>query len=52
MRHPSLILKQANAVLKVEPRESQNLVQFEVVKLKMVDGVYLLDRQTLLTPSA
>jgi len=44
-----LKLKQASAVLKVEPKELQNLVQFGVVKPKRVDGVYLFDKETLLT---
>ena len=45
----ALKLKQASAVLKVEPKELQNLVQFGVVKPKRVDGTYLFDRETLLT---
>ena len=49
MPQPALKLKQASAVLKVEPKELQNLVQFEVVKQKWVDGAYLFDRETLLT---
>jgi hypothetical protein len=44
-----LKLKQASAVLKVDPKELQNLVQFGVVKPKRVDGAYLFDRETLLT---
>ena len=44
-----LKLKQASAVLKVQPKELQNLVQFGVVKPKRVDGTYLFDRETLLT---
>ena len=44
-----LKLKQASAVLKVEPKELQNLVQFGVVKPKRVDGVYLFDKEALLT---
>ena len=44
-----LKLKQASAVLKVEPKELQNLVQFGVVKPKWVDGAYLFDKETLLT---
>ncbi len=44
-----LKLKQASAVLKVEPKELQNLVQFGVVKPKRVDGAYLFDKETLLT---
>ena len=45
----ALKLKQASAVLKVEPKELQNLVQFGVVKPKTVDGVNFFDRETLLT---
>ena len=49
MPQRALKLKQASAVLKVEPKELQNLVQFGVVKPKRVDGAYLFDRETLLT---
>jgi hypothetical protein len=49
MLQRALKLKQASAVLKVEPKELQNLVQFGVVKPKRVDGTYLFDRETLLT---
>ena len=42
MPQPALKLKQASAVLKVEPKELQNLVQFEVVKPKWVDGAISL----------
>ena len=49
MPQRALKLKQASAVLKVEPKELQNLVQFGVVKPKWVDGAYLFDRETLLT---
>jgi hypothetical protein len=45
----ALKLKQASAVLRVEPKELQNLVQFGVVKPKRVDGTYLFDKETLLT---
>jgi hypothetical protein len=44
-----LKLKQASAILKVDPKELQNLVQFGVVKPKRVDGAYLFDKETLLT---
>jgi plasmid maintenance system antidote protein VapI len=44
-----LKLKQASAVLKVEPKELQNLVQFGVVKPKWVNGAYHFDKETLLT---
>ena len=49
MQQRGLKLKQASAVLKVEPKELQNLVQFGVVKPKRVDGTYFFDRETLLT---
>ena len=45
----ALKLKQASAVLRVQPKELQNLVQFGVVKPKQVNGTYLFDRETLLT---
>jgi hypothetical protein len=43
-----LKLKQASAVLQVEPKELQNLVQFGVVKPKRSEGTYYFDRSTLL----
>ncbi len=49
MPRRALKLKQASAVLKVEPKELQNLVQFGVVRPKRVDGAYLFDKDTLLT---
>jgi hypothetical protein len=49
MPRRELKLKQASAILKVEPKELQNLVQFGVVKPKRVDGAYLFDKETLLT---
>jgi hypothetical protein len=49
MTRRALKLKQASAVLRVEPKELQNLVQFGVVKPKRVDGTYLFDKETLLT---
>lgn len=49
MSKQALKLKQASAVLKVEPKELQNLVQFGVVKPKRVEGSYLFDKETLLT---
>jgi len=49
MAQRALKLKQASAVLRVEPKELQNLVQFGVVKPKRVDGTYLFDKETLLT---
>ena len=44
-----LKLKQASAVLEVQPKELQNLVQFGVVKPKRSEGTYLFDSNTLLT---
>ena len=43
-----LKLKQASAVLQVEPKELQNLVQFRVVKPKRSEGTYYFDPSTLL----
>jgi hypothetical protein len=43
-----LKLKQASAVLQVEPKELQNLVQFGVVKPKKSQGTYYFDSSTLL----
>jgi hypothetical protein len=43
-----LKLKQASAVLQIEPKELQNLVQFGVVKPKRAEGTYLFDANTLL----
>jgi hypothetical protein len=45
----ALKLKQASAVLKVPPKELQNLVQFGVVKPRRVEGAYVFDKETLLT---
>ncbi len=45
----TLKLKQASAVLKVQPKELQNLVQFGVVKPLQTGGAYLFDTDTLLT---
>jgi len=44
----TLKLKQASAVLKVAPKELQNLVQFGVVKPRRVDGTYVFDKEALL----
>lgn len=49
MPQRALKLKQASAVLKVQPKELQNLVQFGVVKPKRVEGTYVFDKETLLT---
>ncbi len=48
MPKPGLKLKQASAVLKMEPKELQNLVQFGVVKPRRSDGTYFFDASTLL----
>lgn len=45
----TLKLKQASAILKMQPKELQNLVQFGVVKPTRVEGTYLFDFKTLLT---
>lgn len=49
MEKGSLKLKQASVVLKVQPKELQNLVQFGVVKPRRSEGTYLFDSKTLLT---
>lgn len=41
-------LKQASAVLQIQPKDLQNLVQFGVVKPKRSEGTYLFDTNTLL----
>src|ERR1700688_3654148 len=43
-----LKLKQASAVLKMEPKELQNLAQFGVVKPRRSEGTYFFDTSTLL----
>jgi len=43
-----LKLKQASAVLQIEPKELQNLVQFGVVKPKRSEGTYLFDTNSLM----
>jgi hypothetical protein len=48
MSEQMLKLKQASAVLQVEPKELQNLVQFRVVKPKRSEGRYYFDLNTLL----
>ena len=42
-----LKLKQASAVLQIQPKELQNLVQFGVVKPKRFEGTYFFDTNTL-----
>ncbi|HEY2547634.1 MAG TPA: hypothetical protein VGI46_16300 [Candidatus Acidoferrum sp.] len=44
----ALKLKQASAVLRIRPKELQNLVQFGVVKPARSRGTYLFDAQALL----
>lgn len=41
-------LKQASAVLQIEPKELQNLVQFGVVKPKRFEGTYCFDTNTVM----
>jgi hypothetical protein len=48
MAKQALKLKQASAVLQIEPKELQNLVQFGVVKPKRSEGTYFFDASTLL----
>jgi hypothetical protein len=48
MPKQGLKLKQASAVLKIDPKELQNLVQFGVVKPRRSDGTYFFDSKTLL----
>lgn len=48
MNKRALRLKQASAVLEVQPKELQNLVQFGVVKPKRAQGTYVFDLNTLL----
>jgi hypothetical protein len=48
MNEQMLKLKQASAVLQVEPKELQNLVQFGVVKPKRSAGTYYFDASALL----
>jgi hypothetical protein len=48
MRRQRLKLKQASAVLRVPPKELQNLVQFGVVKPRRSEGTYFFDSRVLL----
>ena len=48
MTKQGLKLKQASAVLQVDPKELQNLVQFGVVKPKRWKGTYFFDMKALL----
>ncbi len=49
MKAQTLKLKQASAVLQVQPKDLQNLVQFGVVKPKRSEGTYVFDSNALLT---
>jgi len=49
MIRQKLKLKQASAVLQVQPKELQNLVQFGVVKPQRSAGTYFFDMKILLT---
>jgi len=48
MPRQELKLKQASAVLQLEPKELQNLVQFGVVKPRRSAGTYFFDTNSLL----
>src|SRR5271169_4237129 len=48
MPRQGLKLKQASAVLQIQPKELQNLVQFGVVRPKRTDGTYFFDADSLL----
>jgi hypothetical protein len=48
MTKQSLKLKQASAVLQMQPKELQNLVQFGIVKPRRSEGTYFFDTNTLL----
>src|SRR5713101_2365418 len=48
MPKQGLKLKQASAVLQIQPKELQNLVQFGVVKPRRSEGTYFFDTNALL----
>jgi hypothetical protein len=48
MTRQSLKLKQASAVLQMQPKELQNLVQFGIVKPRRSEGTYFFDTNALL----
>ena len=48
MPRQGLKLKQASAVLQIEPKELQNLVQFGVVKPRRLEGTYFFDANALM----
>src|ERR1039458_3102692 len=48
MPRQGLKLKQASAVLRIQPKELQNFVQFGIVKPRRSEGTYFFDTNTLL----
>jgi len=48
MEKQGLKLKQASAVLRIQPKDLQNLVQFGIVHPKLSHGAYVFDTRTLL----
>ena len=48
MPRQGLKLKQASAVLQIQPKELQNFVQFGIVKPRRSEGTYFFDTNTLL----
>jgi len=48
MPRQGLKLKQASAVLQIQPKELQNLVQFGVVKPRRLEGTYFFDTNALM----
>jgi len=48
MARRGLKLKQASAVLQIQPKELQNLVQFGVVKPRRSEGTYFFDTNALM----
>ena len=48
MPRQELKLKQASAVLQIEPKELQNLVQFGVVKPRRLEGTHFFDTSALM----
>ena len=48
MPRQGLKLKQASAVLQIQPKELQNLVQFGVVKPRRFEGAYFFDTNALM----
>lgn len=48
MPRQRLKLKQASAVLQIQPKDLQNFVQFGIVKPRRLEGTYFFDTNTLL----